>query len=334
MHGYRVGRLGGEFVVTWWEGGKRRRYRLGTTDRGEAERKARDIARLNETPIDTTIGNIWRAYCAENATKPAIVTMGHEWKAMGPVFEALRPKDVTVEICRGYVEKRRAKAIKDGTIWTELGHLRTVLTWAEKRGHIDKAPHVERPAKPPPKDRHLTHEEARRLIDGASAPHVRLAIVLMLGTAARVGAILDLTWDRVDFERGVIRLALADGVSRKGRASPPMNGMVRAALTEARRGALTDHVVEYAGERVASIKNGFAAAVERAKLADVTPHVLRHTAAVWMAEAGISMAEIAQFLGHSNSRITESVYARFSPTHLRGAANVLDFLSPQVQKNR
>lgn len=334
MQGYRVGRLGGEFVVTWWEDGKRRRYRLGTADRGEAERKARDIARLNETPIDPTIGNLWRAYCDENAAKPAIVTMGHEWKAMGSMFEGLRPKDVTVDVCRAYADKRRAHGIKDGTIWTELGHLRTVLTWAEKRGHIERAPHVERPTKPAPKDRHLTRDEARRLIEAASAPHVRLAIVLLLGTAARVGAILDLTWDRIDLERGVIRLALADGTTRKGRATVPVNGMVRAALAEARRGALTDHVVEYAGERVASVKKGFAAAVTRAGLEDVTPHVLRHTAAVWMAEAGVSMSEIAQFLGHSNSRITESVYARYSPTHLRTAANVLDFMAPQVQRNR
>lgn len=334
MSDLRLGRLNGEFVVTWWEGGKRRRYRLGTADRGEAERKAADIARLNATPIDPTVGNLWRAYCAENAAKPTIVTMGHEWKAMSGTFEELRPKDITVDVCRSYTAKRRAGSIKDGTIWTELGHLRTVLTWAEKRGHIEHAPHIERPVKPPPKDRHLTREEARRLIDGASAPHVRLAIVLLLGTAARVGAILDLTWDRVDFERGVIRLAIGDGVARKGRAAPPMNGMVRAALAEARRGALTDHVVEYAGERVGSIKKGFAGAVTRAGLTDVTPHVLRHTAAVWMAEAGVTMPEIAQFLGHSNSRVTESVYARFSPTHLRGAADVLDFMGAQVQRNR
>jgi len=36
-----------------------------------------------------------------------------------------------------------------------------------------------------------------------------------------------------------------------------------------------------------------------AGLADVSPHVLRHTAAVHTAEAGISMDEIAQYLGHS-----------------------------------
>lgn len=57
---------------------------------------------------------------------------------------------------------------------------------------------------------------------------------------------------------------------------------------------MTDHVIEWAGEPVASIKTGFAAAVRAAKLTGVSPHVLRHTAAVHMAEAGLSMAEIGQ----------------------------------------
>ncbi len=41
-------------------------------------------------------------------------------------------------------------------------------------------------------------------------------------------------------------------------------------------------------------------------LADVTLHVLRHSAAVWMAEAEVPMSEIAQYLGHTSMRTTES----------------------------
>lgn len=44
-----------------------------------------------------------------------------------------------------------------------------------------------------------------------------------------------------------------------------------------------------------------------------------------MAEAGVSMDEIAQYLGHSNAAITARVYARFSPDHLRRAADALNF---------
>ncbi|WP_254437311.1 tyrosine-type recombinase/integrase [Ruegeria arenilitoris] len=84
-------------------------------------------------------------------------------------------------------------------------------------------------------------------------------------------------------------------------------------------------VGEWAGEPMKSIKKGFKAAAVAAGLPDVSPHVLRRTAAVHMAEAGIPMDEIAQFLGHSDTRITASVYARYSPEHLRKAASALEF---------
>ena len=95
-------------------------------------------------------------------------------------------------------------------------------------------------------------------------------------------------------------------------------------LRQARGVALTPYVVEYGGQRVGSVRRAFKAAVARAGLpSGVSPHWLRHSAAVHMAEAGVKMSEIAQFLGHSSEAITFRVYARFSPTHLRKAAAVL-----------
>lgn len=88
--------------------------------------------------------------------------------------------------------------------------------------------------------------------------------------------------------------------------------------------ALTEHVIEWGGRPVGSLKTAWGAAVRRAALPGVTPHTMRHTAGVWMAEAGVPMPEIARLLGHSDSRITEKVYARHSPTHLAGAASHLE----------
>ena len=153
-------------------------------------------------------------------------------------------------------------------------------------------------------------------------PHLYGFVVVALGTAARAQAILDLTWDRVDFRRGTIRLANGEG-GRKGRATTPITPHVGRTLRVLQRRAMTDHVIEFAGEPVQSVKMSFRRAVARAGLEDVSPHVLRHTAAVWMAEAGVPMEEIAQFLGHDDSRITSRVYARFSPEYLRRAARAL-----------
>ncbi len=36
------------------------------------------------------------------------------------------------------------------------------------------------------------------------------------------------------------------------------------------------------------------------------------------------MSEISQYLGHTNTNITERVYARYPPDHLRDCADVFD----------
>jgi integrase len=77
--------------------------------------------------------------------------------------------------------------------------------------------------------------------------------------------------------------------------------------------------------KVASVKKGLHAVATNAPLQHVSPQMLRHSAAVHMAEAGISMEEIAQFLGHSSVEVTRKVHARFSPTYLRKAASVLEY---------
>jgi len=334
MQEYRLGRLNGRFVVTWSEEGRRRRFRLRAATTGEAHAEARALlsAARAVQPGAVTVADIWEAYREDRAGRPVAESMRHTGRSVLPHFGHLAPATITVQDCRAYVAARRAAGRQDGTIWTQLGHLRNALSWAVKRGIIDRAPHIERPSQPPPKERWLTHDEIDRLLAAPAEPHVRLAILLMLTTAARVGAALELTWARVDLERGWLDLRTGEG-NRKGRAVVPINATLRAALTAARAAALSDHVVEWAGGPVRSIKRGFASAVRAADLKDVTPHVLRHTAAVHMAAAGVPMSKIAQYLGHTSTEVTERTYARYAPDHMRDAAEVLDFATHHAVKN-
>lgn len=83
---------------------------------------------------------------------------------------------------------------------------------------IDKAPPIERPTKPEPKDHFLTRSEVARMVEAATAPHVALAIRLMVGTGARNAAALELTWDRVDFAKRLIHLRNPFDQARRNRA--------------------------------------------------------------------------------------------------------------------
>lgn len=322
-----IGRFRGGFCVYWQDAtGVRRRYQLKARTRKEAEPEAIDVYRSKtQSTAGPTITECWWAYRDSLGNKPTGRTLDYLGKAVLEHFGHLRPDHITRETCLKYDVVRSKRGISTGTIHTELGHLRSCLRYAEKIGLISRAPHIWRPAKPMPKERFLTREEISRLIDSTETPHTKLAIILLLGTAARVGAILDLEWDRVDFERGTINLRLPDNVTRKGRAIVPMNGMTRPALQFAYSAALSDYVIEYAGKQVKNISKGFYSACKRAELKDVTLHTLRHTAAVHMVSAGVSMQKVSQYLGHSNTAITERVYARYAPSHMQDAADVLNF---------
>ena len=54
-------------------------------------------------------------------------------------------------------------------------------------------------------------------------------------------------------------------------------------------------VIHENGKRIGDIKKGFAAACARARLEEVSPHTLRHTAATWLMKAGVPIWEASQF---------------------------------------
>lgn len=323
---YRLNKLRGAYAVSVWEDGKRiGRYSLGTADRKEAERRLAKHERDAQKPAHVTVKFLWDEYGREKAGKRIVENMVFSGRAVLPQLGHLQPDEVTTDKARAYVRHRKRQGRKPGTIWTELNHLQIVLNWASEQRLIPYSVSVERPTKPAPRDRRLTATESQRLLDAAKVEHIKLAIALMLNTGARAGAVLDLKWDRVDFARGLIQYADPDETGRKkGRATVPINRPLLALLEHARKSALTDYVIEWAGERVGSVKRGFAKAVADAGLANVTPHVLRHTAASRMAEAGIRMERIAAVLGHSDSRTTERIYAKFAPDYLRDAVDALD----------
>jgi integrase len=355
---YRLGRLArgskefprGQWCAVW--GGKtdRRRYGLGIgLEREESvalaaladfvrRRQAASVA-VSERPL----GPIVEAYIADRrGAGRKIKSAEANWKALSEVFGHMRPEGVeapmvvngkTLTACQHYAVLRSNAGRSRDTIWTELLFLRTVLNWAADNKLIAKTPKVWIPSKGAPRNVLITEDEAWRLIDACVMPHLRLFTIVALCATARKGAILELTWDRVDFERGIVDFnqrevrGILDSGYQKGRSIVPMNNLLRAALSEAKTGARSKYVVEWNGAKVGDIKKGFSAALKRAGLKGrrISPHVLRHAAASWMASADIPMRQIQKLLGHSHENITEAVYAnKTGHDYLRSATNVID----------
>lgn len=321
----------GKLAIQYHDESGRHRVSTGTSDDSQAKRFLRAwVERYQEArrPDRITVKFAWEGYRKSIVGKAAYKTMGFEWKPLASHFGELWADDIKERDCASYAAERIAAGRSAGTAWTELGRLRTALKWAEKQGLIAKAPHIWRPTPPGPRQKRMTPEQVKAVIDATMTPHARLALILLWTTGARIGAVLSLTWDRVDFEGRLIHFAEADvATNNKGRGVVRMNNTARSALLGAKAGALTGYVIEWDAKPVESIKTALRAAARRAGLPWVTAHVFRHSVACNLVEQGVPMEKVSQLLAHRNIETTERIYARFSPAYQQeaAAAQEIDF---------
>lgn len=295
-----------------------------TGDRAAAERFRQQLEAGHDKPPppqQPTIADILDGYLAERQGHvEAHATLRFAAKALRRHCGWLDPGQLSR---RAFWDRRRREGVAAGTIIREGVTLRAALSWAVREKWIAEAPYIQVPPKPPSKERWLTREESAALLAAARSPHVRLFILVALNTAARRGALFDLSWGRVDLDRRLIHFQQPGRAeTKKRRATVPINDALIGPLQEAFAVRTCDHVIEYHGAPVASIKTAFNAAVERAGIADCSPHDLRRTAGTWMALAGVDMGEIARFLGDTVA-VVERHYAKHHPGYLSNAAKAL-----------
>lgn len=307
----------------------KRRISTRARNRGQAETfLAQFIAGSGSPLVDSpTVGEILAGYEADaKARVRSPDSLRYAVLALTCRLGSLRPTQLLPATIKGYARERKAAP---GTVLREIGVLRAALGWAAESQWIAAVPVISSPVKAPkPRDRWLTREEARALLAACQEPHLRAFTALALFTAARSGAILELVWEQVDFDAGLIDYG--DGHGNKRRSVVPINDELRKTLLISKELACTAHVIERHGKRVTAIKKGFRAACQRASLKGVSPHILRHTAATWMAMAGVSMREIARLLGDEEATV-ERVYAKHSPGYLAKATRALQLVSTDAE---
>lgn len=311
----------GKLALTFNDGDKPRRISTGTADRGRAEAIARELWTRISAPATERISDLWPRYVVDRQRDGVgsvyrtheLALKEHFWHRLGKAIER--------QDCRDYHKARKALGYSDSTIRTDLALLRACLKWRYGK----EAPAIWLPPASAPRDRWLTKAEARTLVDAAKSPHIRLFLILGLATGARAAAILDLEWKRVDFVHGTVDYNPPGRIqTNKRRTVVPMNSNARAALEEAYKGAMSDYVIEFAREPVKSVKKAISRLAKSTGI-PVSPHVLRHTCAVWMAQADVPMQKISQYLGHTSIIVTSNIYARYSPSFMADAGAAAEF---------
>ena len=320
------------WYIHWYDERSRRTRRrsTGLEDHREAEVALAEFILRNDRkrdsePEEVRLATVMADYLEWIVSHPsgeqACIAAGHLERFFGSAFVS----EITLMRQEEYIANRRKAGIADATISREFSVLRAALRRAHKLGILRSAPHIIDLPKAEPRDRWLRAEEAERLVRACKTPHVRLFVILALHTGARPSSILQLEWFQVDLENRVIDFnppGRRQGAKR--RPSIKMSETLYILLKQARDKARTSYVIEYHGRPVSHIRKTVVRAAESAGLSGVTPYTLRHTAATWMAQAGVPMWEIAGMLGHTTTRITERVYAKHSPDFMHRAVAALD----------
>jgi integrase len=218
----------------------------------------------------------------------------------------------------------REKGSSEGYISRTLSVVRAALRRAYDNEEIATITPFIRLARGEPRDRVLSLAESAALFNAANGAAQFLYLLLAFGTCARPSAILDLTREQIDFDRGLIRLNPPERrQTKKWRPVIPMVETLRPWLEAAPHGPIIRH------RRGRYTKLGwdamFKRIVKRAGLTEVSPYVIRHTVATEMAQRGVPQLEIEMFMGHNlASKNITGHYIHVRPEFLKSAVKALE----------
>lgn len=235
--------------------------------------------------------------------------------------ESQMVKDIGTFEVDAWIDALKAKGNSNATINRKLAVLSKILRQSLREGIVDKLPQIDRPKEGQGgRIRWLTEEEERALVNTLKRwgkdDHVD-AVVCLLDTGMRPSELYALTNRDVDMRTGMI--TAWDTKTNKPR-SVKMTARVREIMT---RRAKATNPFPFDNEWM---RNGWDRARNHLGFANdphFVPYICRHTCASRLAQRGVRLQVIKEWLGHSDMQMTMR-YAHLSPSNLDEAAQALE----------
>lgn len=215
---------------------------------------------------------------------------------------------VNYAVMQGYVASRQDAGASDSTIHNELAALRRAYRLARKAGKIAAVPEFPMPKVENVRESFFTVAQLDRLLPFLPE-HLRVPVQFAALSGMRAQNLFGLTWDLVDFGRGLVQLPFGRTKTGEPLTMPFEHGSeVEALLRAQERVKRGEYVFHRKGEKIKSYHGAWQTAVRKlgadgyGKQFDPKTgttrkvlkrfHDLRHTFAQLMTDAGVPESEI------------------------------------------
>jgi integrase len=343
-------------AVVWLADGRRKYYYAPTRQvaaRRLAEALKRQEAGLPLPIVKQSLAAFlqrWLAESVEPNVRPwtykgyEVVVRVHLIPAIGRSdLQELTPQQV-----QAFLNRKIADGLSPKTVQSIRGVLRTALNEAMRWELVSR--NVATLVRPPRAFSKpvspFTPDEARRLLEASRSDRLGSLYAVALAMGLRQGEALGLTWDRVDFDSGLIRvdrqlqrahgkLQLVDLKTRHSRRSVPMPPSIADWLKR----HLAAQAVErnLAGARWQgrglvfttpigtgldgpNVTKGFQRLLRSAGLERRRFHDLRHSCATLLLVQNVPPRVVMEILGHSQITLTMNTYSHVLPELTQDAA--------------
>jgi integrase len=276
---------------------------------------ARDISDISVMELVATFyANVAKDYPSKYAYASALSYVEEHLKGL-PLSE------FDYDAQESFIDDLREDGLAEGTIGRVMAVINTSAIYAYKRKRIKEKPYVMSVSGKNPRQRTLTDEEAKGIIDSAKTENEKRFVLLAFTTMARPQAIIDLSKDQFDLRRNLLDLNPPGRLQtpKKYRPVIPICNTVVAECDKWPRGPIFPNH----GTKLASSRS----IVSKLKFPEGgTAYTIRHTMATELLSQGVPDIQISQFLGHRPPGVNKVTldYAKYKPEFLKEATEAVE----------
>lgn len=345
-------------------GYQNRKFFYGRTAQ-EARQKMREAQRRFEQGLplsddNKAFGKFLDTWLSESV-KPAVRTktfIGYERDVrlhIKPVLGKIPLSKVTPDLIQKLLNQKLEEGLSPATVCHIHAVLRKSLEQAVRWDKVvrNSAKLVDPPRIAKKEPRSLTPDQARAFLEAAAGDRLESFYnIAMLGL--RINEITALRWKDISFEEGTIRIVhqiqrstgggwkLAEPKSRAGRRTVGLPVVVAEGLRNHRKKQLEEKIRAGSGWEEHDFvftstggtplnsdnitKRSFKPLLKKAGLPDFRFHDLRVSSGTFLALRGVHPKTAQEILGHSDIRLTMSVYTAVLPELKRSAAEEMNDL--------